>query len=234
MAVGALWIAQCVLFGIGMVGPWRDPPSARANGRVPRSIRMALSFSLVGAAALIWAGSTASSATYTRWVVAGMAASCVGDLVMARLIPLPNRLIGGMVAFGLAHACYITAFFTTAQRNGGDILNPALWCALAAYTIATASGWWVLIHNPQKQALLNTGALCYGLWISVMASCGLALAWTLGGQWWLAAAGGLVFMASDFLIGVTDIRGTAIRNANDWIWLTYVGGQMGIIYAAWL
>jgi hypothetical protein len=41
-------------------------------------------------------------------------------------------------------------------------------------------------------------------------------------------------MASDFLIGVTDIRGTAIRHANDWIWLTYVGGQMGIIYAAWL
>ena len=65
-----------------------------------------------------------------------------------------------------------------------------------------------------------------------MAAFALALGYALG--FWLTALGGLLFVASDFIIGVTDIRGIKIKNANDWIWLTYVLAQAGIIYAVWL
>ncbi len=100
-----LFLLQLVLFIAGILGPWRD---RKPTGRLPRAARMLLSFSLVVAAFLIL--QTGSNIpVYARWVFFGMCASFIGDLVMARLIPMPNRLIGGMLAFGVAHLLYITA-----------------------------------------------------------------------------------------------------------------------------
>ena len=232
MLVAALWVAQVSLFVGGWVGPWRDAPERETKGRLALPVRMALSLSLVAAAWLIWSGSPERA--YCRWVALGMSAACVGDLIMARVIPLPNRLVGGMGAFGLAHALYINAYLQTIRASGGAFPNKGLWLGLSVYGLVTLGGWWLYIRDPRKGALLNTGALVYGLWISVMASFALALATALGGAWWLAALGGCVFIISDTLIGITDIRGLRITNANDWIWLTYAAGQMGIIYAGWV
>jgi len=233
MIIGALWTAQIVLFIVGWFGPWRDPPEHGTNGRVPRPMRMALSASLVLAAFLIWRRSAPDVTAYTQWVFLGMCASFVGDLIMAKLIPSPNRLIGGMSAFGLAHALYVTAYVQTLHRNGIAAVNAGLLVGLLLYGLGGVGGWWVFVRNPRKEPLLNAGALIYGLWISVMASFALALAIALGGTWWITALGGVIFVISDMLIGLTDIRGIHITKANDWIWLTYLAGQMGIIYAAW-
>jgi uncharacterized membrane protein YhhN len=233
MAIGGLWVAQLALFTIGWLGPWRDAPALHTNGRVARPIRMALSVSLVLAAYWIWASSDARAA-YARYVFFGMSASCVGDLIMARLLPLPNRLIGGMVTFGLAHVLYVAAYMRTQWLNGGTVANPGLCIGRIFYGTATWAGWYLFIRNPDKEPQLNAGALVYGAWVGGMAACAVGLAWALGGAWWLTALGGLVFVASDFLIGLTDIGGAHLRNANDWIWLTYVAGQMGIIYAGWV
>jgi uncharacterized membrane protein YhhN len=164
----------------------------------------------------------------------GMFASFIGDLIMARLIPLPNRLIGGMIAFGIAHALYITAYMQTIQANGAVLLNSGLFLGFGFYAVGSIGGWLALIRNPEKETAINIGALVYGLWISVMASFALALAVAVGGAFWVTALGGLLFVTSDFIIGVTDIRGISLKNANDWVWLTYVAGQMGIIYAGQL
>ncbi len=234
MIIGALWVAQVALFIAGWLEPWRDAPVRKTNGRLSLPVRMLLSFSLALTALLIGRSSANQVAAYSQWVFLGMLASFVGDLVMARLIRLPNRLIGGMVAFGIAHALYITAYVQTIQANGAALLNNGLWLGMALYGLLTASGWWFLIRNPQKETLVNIGALMYGLWISVMASFALALATALGGAWWMTALGGLSFIVSDFIVGVTDIRGIPFKNAKDWVWLTYIAGQMGIIYAAWV
>ncbi|MFQ5665155.1 MAG: lysoplasmalogenase [Candidatus Binatia bacterium] len=234
MIIGLLWIAQVALFAVGWFGPWRDAPERDTNGRLAWPVRMGLSLSLVVAAFLIWSGRTAEAAAYSRWVLLGMMASFAGDLIMARLLPVPNRLIGGMAAFGVAHALYITAYVSTVRLRGAAVASPGLWLGLIAYGTATVSGWWFLIRNPAREPIVNVGALVYGLWIGLMASFALALGMSLGGGWWLAALGGLLFVGSDLLIGVTDIRGLRLTNANDWIWLTYVAGQMGIIYAPWL
>ena len=79
---------------------------------------------------------------------------------------------------------------------------------------------------------LGTGAVNVPIYLAALREKMLRMAGALGGGWWLTALGGLSFVASDFLIGVTDIRETHIENANDWIWLTYLAGQMGIVYAA--
>ena len=118
--------------------------------------------------------------------------------------------------------------------HGASVANPGLWLGLGLYGACSLGGWWLFIRNPRKGTAMNAGALVYGTWIGVMAAFALALAVGLGGPWWIAAFGGLLFMISDFLIGITDIRGVRIQNANDWIWLTYVAGQMGIIYAPWV
>ncbi len=236
MVTASLWLTQVALFLGGWLGPWRDAPALHNNGRLARPVRMLLSFSLVVAALVIWLGRTSLVPVYSQWVAFGMIASFVGDLIMARLIRLPNRLIGGMVAFGIAHGLYITAYNQTIQTISS--LEPygrfqtGLWIGLVAYGLFTILGWWFLIRNPQKGTVVNIGALVYGLWISVMASFALALAMALGGSFWLAAVGGLLFISSDFIIGMTDIRGIQLKNANDWVWLTYVAGQMGIVYAS--
>jgi uncharacterized membrane protein YhhN len=229
--IAVLWLAQVALFIVGLIGPWRDPPGQHTNGRVARPIRMTLSVSLVLAAALVYHHAPPPLVRYGGWVLLGMMASSVGDFIMARLLRVPNRLIGGMMAFGLAHALYITAYVRTLARNGQPFPNAGFWIGLVVYGLVTIVGWRAFIRNPQKPAALNTGALVYGSWIGVMAASALALATGLGGAAWLTALGALSFVVSDFLIGATEIAGAPLANANDWIWGTYVAGQMGIIYA---
>lgn len=232
-----LFLAQVALFAIGIYGPWRDAPEVRTNGRVARPIRMALSLSLVLAAFLVRgavSGPGSVHYTYASWVVLGMLFGSLGDFIMARLVPVPNRLVGGMAAFGVGHLLYIAAFLRTIAVSGLPFRSDALVTALVVYLAVTVVGWWVMIRNPARETAVNLGALLYGSLIAVMAAFAFTLAVGAGGAFWLTALGAASFVLSDFLIGVTDIRGTHIDNANDWIWLTYVAGQMGIVYAgAW-
>jgi len=229
MLIILLFLFQLTLFAAGILGPWRDAPARATNGRLPLWARMLLSASLLVAAFVIWQ-SGAKQPAYAQWVMFGMCASFIGDLVMAKLIPFPNRLIGGMIAFGIAHALYITAFSATVQSFDSAIVGLAV--GLGFYGVVSIGGWWMLIRNPQKGTTINLGALVYGMLVGAMAAFALALATALGGAFWLTALGGLLFVSSDFIIGVTDIRGISLKNANDWVWLTYVAGQMGIIYAS--
>ena len=233
MILATLFLTQIALFTAGYFGPWRDAPELKNNGRLSRPFRMLLSALLLVAAFVVSQTSGRLLEVYSQWVFFGMVASFVGDLIMARLIPLPNRLIGGMLAFGLAHALYIMAYIQTIGALDAAVLNTGFWLGIGFYGVVSIVGWFILIRNPNKSASINLGALVYGTWIGLMASFALALAVVIGGAFWVTALGGLLFIVSDFIIGVTDIRGLQMKNANDWIWLTYVAGQMGIIYAAW-
>lgn len=231
MVIPVLFFAQLALFAAGWLGPWRDASGRQTNGRLPLQARLLLSLSLLAAALLVWGISSNAWIAYRQWVLLGMAVSFIGDLIMARVIPVPDRLVGGIAAFAVAHALYITAFVQTILASGASLPNAGLVLGLILYELWAVGGWWILIRDPAKGTVVNAGALMYGLWIGVMASFALALAVALGGGFWLTALGGLVFMVSDFIIGITDIRGISLKNANDWVWLTYVAGQMGIIYA---
>jgi len=227
----SLILSQLTLFLIGILGPWRDPPALKTNGRLARPVRMLLSFSLVVAAFAIWLGG-AKLPIYAPWVALGMLASFIGDVMMARLIPMSNRLIGGMIAFIVAHALYITAYTQTMQTisslepyNRFDIGVAA---GLAFYGALIIFGWLRYVRNPRKDRATNIGALVYLLFVGTMASFAFALGNALG--LWLAAIGGLLFVVSDFIVVASDVGGKFVKNSSDWGWLTYVGVQTGIIY----
>jgi len=190
---------------------------------------MLLSISLVVTAFLFWQNTPGS--TYSVWVFWGMLFSFFGDLSMAGLLPWRNHLIGGMVTFGTAHVLYIIGFIQTAQEGPEGLNVAALLAGALLYALLVLLSWQRFIRNPAREAFLNYGALGYGLWVGGMATFALALACSLGNSYWLTALGGLIFVLSDLIIGITDIGGRRVKHAALWVWATYILGQMGIIYA---
>lgn len=65
----------------------------------------------------------------------------------------------------------------------------------------------LFIRNDKQDKLFTIGALIYGLWVGGMACFAFALYYENTGVWWIPAFGGLLFVISDFIIGVTDIGG---------------------------
>ena len=96
----ALWAE--FLFGGFILG---KPDEARAR-RMPTWTRMASSLTLVLAAwsAYLFSGCCpGGGGTYFLWVALGMTLGCLGDLFLAKVIPLPEPVLGGIGAFGLGH-----------------------------------------------------------------------------------------------------------------------------------
>ena len=86
----------------------------------------------------------------------------------------------------------------------------------------------LFIRNEKQDKLFTIGALI-GLWVGGMACFAFALYYENTGIWWIPAFGGLLFVISDFIIGVTDIGGRKLKYEPLWIWFTYVA-QMCIVY----
>jgi hypothetical protein len=153
----------------------------------------------------------------------------VGDLIMARLIPVPNRLIFGMVAFAVCHVFYIFAFAHLLPKSppvGAGVTG----IVLAAMLALGVWAWYSLVRNPSRSRAINTGSLLYGLLFGLSASLAILLA-IADSHYMGLAAGTLLFMLSDLILGSWVIRGHVWRSVNDVIWLTYVIGQLLIVYS---
>ncbi len=200
--------------------------------RLPLQVRVALSFLLLIAAILI---SQAAPGIYAFWVLLGMAFSTLGDLFMARIIPLPNRLYGGIGAFTIAHIFYVTAFILTLSDKGYE-LGSLFWQSLFIYSLLNAVVFIFLIRNPKGKLYKEIGLLflAYILWIGAMAAFAFTLAVNLGGVSYVTAFGAFSFVISDLMIGITVIGERKFPRSELWVWLTYVLGQMCIIYAGLL
>ncbi|WP_416825881.1 lysoplasmalogenase [Ectobacillus polymachus] len=213
---------QVLLFLIGFgLAIWKTKEGG--NWILPLPIRLVLSFSLTGAALWLWFQNLSSS--YKQWIAIGMTLSTIGDLFMAGMLPFGNRLIGGMIAFAIAHCFYVTAFLHAGFSWTGAIIG------FVVYGSCLLFGWLFFIRNETQPPLFTIGALVYGLWVGGMACFACALSFARQGVWWLPAIGGALFVVSDFIIGVTDIGQRKIKHAELWIWLTYVTAQMAIVYS---
>ncbi|WP_068773384.1 lysoplasmalogenase [Paenibacillus sp. FJAT-26967] len=230
MVMGWLWAVQVVLFIAGTASGIRRNNKEGSGLSLPLWARMCISLTLTAAAFALWRGNQDSP--YAEWVFWGMAWSFIGDLTMAGLIPMRHRLIGGMATFAVAHGFYIAAFTAALNNEGVSVLNTGLILAGVIYLVLLIAGWLRYIRNLQAPYGYNAGAFVYGLWISIMASVAVALAWGLGAAHWVTALGGLLFVISDFIIAVVTIGAKPFRHNAYWVWLTYVGAQMCIVYAS--
>jgi uncharacterized membrane protein YhhN len=146
------------------------------------------------------------------WLCAALAASGIGDALLA-LQDLPNSFIGGLGAFLFAHLAYCALLAPLRGRTAGwrRLALPLTWAAAAAMYAA---------FFPQLHELAApVGA--YMLVLCLMAS--LALAAQLPAA--ATALGGLVFVASDAMIGIDRFL-APFSGSTFAIWFSYAVAQL--------
>jgi hypothetical protein len=207
---------------VGLLFGKRDD---KGVNRIPLSARM-LSSALALVCALLLRRDAGDPLTrrQTGLVAAGMANGFVGDLIMAEVIPLPEHVLFGMLAFGAGHACYMRALL----HGGGPRSRMGRWGWLCLAWAVALAGWRLLVHNPKISPALNYGALGYALLLSSMA--GLAAERAEHDRRYAPVAlGGGLFLISDMLLASRLFRGTHFAQIGDVVWLTYMGGQALIV-----
>jgi uncharacterized membrane protein YhhN len=158
------------------------------------------------------AAPAAHGSRYQLAVVAGLACSLVGDV----LLMLPSdRFVAGLASFLLAHLAYVAAFTSgVALGAHSAILLPLL----LAVAILLRVLWNGLTG-------LRAPVLLYAAAIVVMAWSAWARVRTAPGPGALtAAAGATLFMLSDALLALNRFR-RPFRSAQAWIMATYVAAQ---------
>ncbi|MGQ9683523.1 MAG: lysoplasmalogenase family protein [Anaerolineae bacterium] len=205
-------------------------PDALGYGRLPLPLRMGLSVTLV-AAALIQAGLAKDYpwSESARLVAGGMVLGLLGDLIMAGLIRVPDRLVFGMAAFGLGHLAYMAALLVLLLgRSWWDgVTGLGLLLLVAALAVVL---WAALVRKPRGDRFLNGAALGYSLLLAGVNALALNLA-LHSAAFIPLAVGAALFLASDLVLGRWAIRGLPFRGVNDVVWVTYNLGQLLIVFS---
>jgi len=158
--------------------------------------------------ALAWRARPASSPRYRRWILAGIACSLAGDV----LLMLPGDLfVPGLVAFLFAHACFIAAFL------GDSRFAAPAWPLVAclAWGAANLALLWNAIDAPLRVPVI--------VYVAVLCSMGgqaVVRAWRGDASARLAARGALVFMLSDGVLAWDRFRGP-VPLASLWVLAAY-------------
>lgn len=171
-------------------------------------------------ASIAWqavASSMSPAPGYRRTVLAGMGLSCIGDIAL--MLPM-DAFVPGLVAFLLAHVCYIVAF--RAGLHAGRGLGVAA-VLLGAFAASNLIALW-----PHLPADMRVPVL------AVMAILALARHWRVptpqgidrrSTAW--AAGGAVLFVASDCLLA-WDRFGGGLPMASLLVLSTYYAAQYGI------
>lgn len=174
-------------------------------------------------AAMVWQTRPAGSPSYRRAVLAGMLLSCAGDIAL--MLPM-DAFVPGLLAFLLAHLCYIVAF-RDGLRAGRGLLAAAV--LLGAVAVLNVMGLW-----PHLPAPMRTPVMAYVVVLASMAVLALARVWArpqaaepepCSARW--AAAGALLFVASDSLLAWDRFAG-GLPLASLLVLSTYYAAQYAI------
>ncbi|WP_422506609.1 lysoplasmalogenase [Stenotrophomonas sp. GZD-301] len=171
-------------------------------------------------ASIVWRATPLPGSGYRRVVLAGMLLSCIGDIAL--MLPV-DAFVPGLVAFLLAHLCYIVAF-RAGWRSGRS-----LWAAaglLALFAGANLNGLWPLLPDDLRVpvvvyvavlALMATLALARaGAWPRPTGEAGRSARW--------AAWGAALFVVSDSVLA-WDRFGGGLPLAALCILATYYAAQ---------
>jgi uncharacterized membrane protein YhhN len=203
--------------------------NAERTRRTIKPLRLSTSWILVACAWIIF-GVSATLRTPALLIALGMTFGAIGDLVLADVIPLPKRMISGIIVFSIGHLCYIVGFSQTARTLGlnDPFSGSILW---AAFVVVAALLWYFLIYNPAKSRVLNIGSLFYGWLIAIMAGTATALALS-DPRFTLTAIGGVLFLISDIILGNRELRDNGWFLVHDVVWVLYITGQAFIVLTA--
>ncbi|KYH31782.1 YhhN-like protein [Clostridium tepidiprofundi DSM 19306] len=226
-SIKTLFVLQILLFIFGVVLALRNKTNARS---LPLSIKIVISLSMTTAAFVIAFYGIKATFFYSIFVFLGIMFSFIGDLTMASVIKLKNRLIGGMTFFAITHIFYIFAYVAT-MINGDVKIGMYVIISLVISIIVIIICKMLFVKKDIKANKVRIAAVLYGACISLMASFAFFLAFSLGGKWWITFISAMIFIISDFMIAISDILNIRIKNVGIWVWATYLAAQMGIVYA---
>jgi uncharacterized membrane protein YhhN len=200
--------------------------NADRTRRTIKPLRLSTSWILVACAWIIFATSS-TLRTPALLIALGMTFGAIGDLVLADVLPLPKRMISGIIVFSIGHLCYIAGFSQTASILGlsDPFTGSLLW---VAFVIVAAFLWFFLIYNPAKPRVLNIGSLFYGWLIAIMAGTATALALS-DPRFVPTAIGGVLFLISDIILGNRELRDNGWFLVHDVVWVLYITGQALIV-----
>ncbi|CAM4413740.1 lysoplasmalogenase [Stenotrophomonas pavanii] len=174
-------------------------------------------------AAITWRVCDPAQPFYRRAVLAGVLLSCVGDIAL--MLPV-DAFVPGLVAFLLAHLCYIVAF-RDGLRAGRGLFAAAV--LLGAFAVLNVMGLW-----PHLPVPMRVPVLAYVLVLASMAVLALARQWRSpkpaaveASSARRAAAGALLFVASDSLLAWDRFAG-GLPLASLLVLSTYYGAQYAI------
>jgi uncharacterized membrane protein YhhN len=208
-------------------------PNPQGTGRMIPWLQRSTSLLLALAAwalALLGAGGHAAT-PYAYGVAIGMSLSYLADLIMAGMIRVPNRVLGGMIVFGLAHLAYLAALFSL-DRALGLGAGPAMLGWAVAFLLIAVVYWRFAVDTPRTPRPLRVGALGYLVLLAVMTG----VAWGVAGSGpglWTLAAGAMLFFVSDAILGNQIFRDHTWPGVGDVVWITYIAGQAGIVWSVY-
>jgi len=160
---------------------------------------------------------TVTPHAYARAILLGMLLSCIGDIAL--MLPF-DAFVPGLIAFLLAHLCYIVAFRAGFRAGRGLALAAALLALFAGINLA---GLWPLLP-----AELRIPVVVYVAVLALMATLALARAWSNppnaapGVRW--AATGAVLFVISDCTLA-WDRFGGGLPAASLCVLATYYAAQ---------
>jgi uncharacterized membrane protein YhhN len=158
------------------------------------------------AALLLWA---ASGPHASRYLLAALAFSLLGDVLL--MLPA-DPFLGGVAAFAAAHAAYVGAFTAPPAARLG-------WLAGVLVVTAPTSARLLRAVRPAR---LRIALAAYGLLLALMAASALASGRAL------AAAGGLLFLASDTMLAWNRFVGRP-NFGHTTVMVTYHLAQLGLV-----
>lgn len=221
---GLLIVWAAFLFGGFIFGKSHDG----GKHRMPTWTRMASSLTLVVAAWSFLLLAPDAQRVLALLVAVGMTLGFIGDLFMARLIPVNNHVLGGIGSFGLGHIMYILAFFQTGLLPSGQSTS---WWALFVWWLIGLAGWYFVVFRGQKATPLHYAALPYALLLSSTAGVATMMAIVMPSLFVTLAAGAALFLISDLILAAELFNGLHFPLISDVVWLTYGPAQMLIVYS---
>ena len=176
---------------------------------------------------------------WSLWAALGMAASTVGDGLLAGypncFRPVKNRLPKGGAVFFVAHCLYI---FALVRASGGDFaaLLPLFWIPAAIFTALTLlHGYWFYFRAASRVSrAFFAAAMGYLLTVGLHAALAVCVCARTGGHFALNVAGSALFYASDAILLARKYGAVRGKRAGIWIWLTYVPAQLCLMLGFFL
>jgi uncharacterized membrane protein YhhN len=153
----------------------------------------------------------ATAAQYKSLIVAGLVCSLAGDVFL--MLPR-DRFVAGLVSFLVAHVFYVIAFASGAW-------GPGVWAgaALATYGASMLVFLWKGLGKLKAAVVVYVGVILLMAW----AALGRAQT-TIDGGGALAAAGALLFVASDSALAWNRFKGE-FKSAQAVVLATYFAAQ---------